>query len=107
VRVNPFVELQLHGIPSDCNTYRTKHVDGNAINPTWNEKCEFSINMSQIAVLVIKVGSFRKHLKYEHIGHFSVKVENIRPGYRVVPLINHYGFQSAVGNIWCKFTIYP
>jgi len=105
-KINPFIEVQMHGVPADTKTFETKHVDGNAINPLWNETFVFDITESQIAVLVIKAASYRKHLKYAHIGHFSVRLENLRPGYRVVPLVNHHGFQSAVANVFCKFTIF-
>eukprot|EP01111_Echinosteliopsis_oligospora_P019293 TRINITY_DN926_c0_g2_i1.p1 TRINITY_DN926_c0_g2~~TRINITY_DN926_c0_g2_i1.p1 ORF type:complete len:797 (-),score=180.16 TRINITY_DN926_c0_g2_i1:22-2412(-) len=109
-RVHPFIIVQINGLPSDVKSHHTKIASINALNPTWDETFEFEVRMSQLAVLTIKACSYFSTVTrfgYEHIGHFSARVENIRPGYRVVPLTTHEGYQTAVGNLFCKFEMLP
>lgn len=39
--VSPMVEVEIIGIPIDCNKYKTKIIQRNALNPIWNDTFQF------------------------------------------------------------------
>ena len=50
--VDPFVELQVHGIASDDTKLMvTKVIDNNGFNPIWKETFKFEVRKPELAVL--------------------------------------------------------
>ena len=67
--VDPYVKLRVHGVPnfdqfedgkSDTskkikNYFKTKTIDNNGFNPTWNEYTEMIVHFPELAFLEIRI----------------------------------------------------
>ena len=53
--IDPYVMLQVFGIPNDCAEARTKTVSNEGQNPIFDESFEFTITAPQLAVLRLTV----------------------------------------------------
>ncbi|MED6272875.1 1-phosphatidylinositol 4,5-bisphosphate phosphodiesterase eta-2, partial [Characodon lateralis] len=53
--IDPFVEVEIIGLPVDCSKQQTRVVDDNGFNPMWEETLVFSIQMPQIALVRFQV----------------------------------------------------
>ncbi|XP_006008939.2 inactive phospholipase C-like protein 2 [Latimeria chalumnae] len=90
--VDPYVYIEIHGIPADCAEQRTKTVNQNGDNPIFDESFEFEINLPELA-MVRFVALDDDYIGDEFIGQYTIPFECLQPGYRHVPL------QSLTGEI--------
>lgn len=49
--MDPYVYVEIHGIPSDCTERRTRTVTHNGDNPVFDESFEFQINLPELAMV--------------------------------------------------------
>ncbi|TNN33903.1 Inactive phospholipase C-like protein 2 [Liparis tanakae] len=90
--VDPYVYVEIHGIPADCAEQRTKTVNQNGDNPLFDESFEFQINLPELAMVrfVVLDDDF---IGDEFIGQYTIPFECLQPGFRHVPL------QSLTGEV--------
>ncbi|XP_056153961.1 inactive phospholipase C-like protein 2 [Lampris incognitus] len=83
--VDPYVYVEIHGIPADCSERRTRTVTQNGDNPIFDESFEFQINLPELAMVrfVVLDDDF---IGDEFIGQYTIPLECLQPGYRYVPL---------------------
>lgn len=83
--VDPYVYVEIHGIPADCTERRTRTVSQNGDNPIFDESFEFQINLPELAMVrfVVLDDDF---IGDEFIGQYTIPLECLQPGYRHVPL---------------------
>ncbi|XP_071775347.2 inactive phospholipase C-like protein 2 [Centroberyx gerrardi] len=83
--VDPYVYVEIHGIPADCAERRTRTVTQNGDNPIFDESFEFQINLPELAMVrfVVLDDDF---IGDEFIGQYTIPLECLQPGYRHVPL---------------------
>ncbi|KAK1880708.1 Inactive phospholipase C-like protein 2 [Dissostichus eleginoides] len=83
--VDPYVYIEIHGIPADCTERRTRTVTQNGDNPVFDESFEFQINLPELAMVrfVVLDDDF---IGDEFIGQYTIPLECLQPGYRHVPL---------------------
>lgn len=83
--VDPYVYVEIHGIPADCAERRTRTVTQNGDNPVFDESFEFQINLPELAMVrfVVLDDDF---IGDEFIGQYTIPLECVQPGYRHVPL---------------------
>ncbi|XP_030002533.1 inactive phospholipase C-like protein 2 [Sphaeramia orbicularis] len=83
--VDPYVYVEIHGIPADCSERRTRTVTQNGDNPIFDESFEFQINLPELAMVrfVVLDDDF---IGDEFIGQYTIPLECLQPGYRHVPL---------------------
>ncbi|XP_068189646.1 inactive phospholipase C-like protein 2 [Antennarius striatus] len=83
--VDPYVYVEIHGIPADCTERRTRTVTENGDNPVFDESFEFQINLPELAMVrfVVLDDDF---IGDEFIGQYTIPLECLQPGYRHVPL---------------------
>ncbi|XP_062302202.1 inactive phospholipase C-like protein 2 [Osmerus eperlanus] len=83
--VDPYVYVEIHGIPADCAERRTRTVTQNGDNPIFDESFEFQINLPELAMVrfVVLDDDF---IGDEFIGQYTIPLECVQPGYRHVPL---------------------
>ncbi|KAM6958877.1 inactive phospholipase C-like protein 2 [Aplochiton taeniatus] len=83
--VDPYVYVEIHGIPADCAERRTRTVIQNGDNPIFDESFEFKINLPELAMVrfVVLDDDF---IGDEFIGQYTIPLECLQPGYRSVPL---------------------
>ncbi|XP_062292622.1 inactive phospholipase C-like protein 2 [Scomber scombrus] len=83
--VDPYVFVEIHGIPADCTERRTRTILQNGDNPIFDESFEFQINLPELAMVrfVVLDDDF---IVDEFIGQYAIPLECLQPGYRHVPL---------------------
>uniref|UniRef100_A0A8C6WLS2 Phosphoinositide phospholipase C n=1 Tax=Neogobius melanostomus TaxID=47308 RepID=A0A8C6WLS2_9GOBI len=83
--VDPYVFVEVHGIPADCAERRTRTVTQNGDNPIFDESFEFQINLPELAM--VRFVALDDHfIGDEFIGQYTLPLECLLPGYRHVPL---------------------
>ncbi|XP_035226303.1 1-phosphatidylinositol 4,5-bisphosphate phosphodiesterase epsilon-1-like isoform X2 [Stegodyphus dumicola] len=80
---SPVVEIEIIGIPIDCNRQKTKLVQRNSLNPIWNEIFKFRVTFSELAFIrfaVTDMGS--SHVTSQRV----IPLAHLKQGYRHVRL---------------------
>nr|XP_046259083.1 inactive phospholipase C-like protein 1 [Scatophagus argus] len=88
--IDPYVVLELHGVPADCAEQRTRTAAQNQDNPLFDETFEFQVNMPELALLRFVVLD-DDYIGDDFIGQYTVAFECLQPGYRNVPLLGIAG----------------
>uniref|UniRef100_A0A673XZC4 Phosphoinositide phospholipase C n=1 Tax=Salmo trutta TaxID=8032 RepID=A0A673XZC4_SALTR len=88
--IDPYVVLELHGVPADCAEQRTRTAAQNQDDPLFDETFEFQVNMPELALLRFVVLD-DDYIGDDFIGQYSVAFECLQPGYRNVPLLGLEG----------------
>ncbi|RVE73315.1 hypothetical protein OJAV_G00046740 [Oryzias javanicus] len=83
--IDPFVEVEIIGLPVDCSKQQTKVVDDNGFNPLWEETLVFNIQMPQIALVRFQVWD-HDPIGRDFIGQRTVALTSMMPGYRHIYL---------------------
>lgn len=78
-----YVEIELVGIPIDCAKHKTKVIQGNSLNPIWNEKFCFQVMFKDLAFLRFGIMDASSH---HPIAQRVLPLKCLRPGYRHVRL---------------------
>lgn len=79
VNLNTYVEVEIIGIPVDCNKQKTKVVQKNALNPIWNDTFHFRVLFHDLTFLRFSVlDGTSNHLLAQRI----LPLKSLRPGYR-------------------------
>ncbi|XP_043916576.1 inactive phospholipase C-like protein 1 [Protopterus annectens] len=88
--IDPYVCIEIHGIPADCAEQRTKTVPQNGDNPIFDESFEFQVNLPELAQVRFVVLD-DDYIGDEFIGQYTIPYECLQPGYRHVPLLTFVG----------------
>ncbi|XP_014229016.1 1-phosphatidylinositol 4,5-bisphosphate phosphodiesterase epsilon-1-like [Trichogramma pretiosum] len=83
VLASTYVEVELVGIQVDCAKHKTKAIQGNALNPIWNEKFCFQVMFKDLAFLRFAIMDANSH---HPIAQRVLPLKCLRPGYRHVRL---------------------
>ncbi|XP_026127362.1 inactive phospholipase C-like protein 1 [Carassius auratus] len=88
--IDPYVVLELHGVPADCTEQRTRTAAQNQDDPLFDETFEFQVNMPELALLRFVVLD-DDYIGDDFIGQYTIAFECLQPGYRNVPLLGLSG----------------
>ncbi|KAM9408185.1 1-phosphatidylinositol 4,5-bisphosphate phosphodiesterase eta-2 [Pholidichthys leucotaenia] len=83
--IDPFVEVEIIGLPVDCSKQQTRVVNDNGFNPMWEETLVFNIQMPQITLVRFQVWDHNP-LGRDFIGQRTVALTSMMQGYRHVYL---------------------
>ncbi|XP_035163323.3 1-phosphatidylinositol 4,5-bisphosphate phosphodiesterase eta-2 isoform X12 [Callithrix jacchus] len=83
--IDPFVEVEVIGLPVDCSREQTRVVDDNGFNPTWEETLVFTVHMPEIALVRFLVWD-HDPIGRDFIGQRTLAFSSMMPGYRHVYL---------------------
>ncbi|XP_024915802.1 1-phosphatidylinositol 4,5-bisphosphate phosphodiesterase eta-2, partial [Cynoglossus semilaevis] len=83
--IDPFVEVEIIGLPVDCTKQQTRVVDDNGFNPMWEETFIFNVLMPQIALVRFQVWD-HDPIGRDFIGQRTIAFSSLMPGYRHVYL---------------------
>lgn len=97
--VDPYVYVEIHGIPADCAEQRTKTVQQNGDNPIFDESFEFQINLPELAMVRFVVLD-DDYIGDEFIGQYTIPFECLQTGYRHIPL------QSLTGDVLAHASLF-
>ena len=74
----------------------------NGYNPTWNESFSFTITESWSACLIIRL--WDRDDEETDVAHYSAMVENLQPGFRIIPLYQQALHRVPMANILVHVT---
>uniref|UniRef100_A0A669CCY9 Phosphoinositide phospholipase C n=1 Tax=Oreochromis niloticus TaxID=8128 RepID=A0A669CCY9_ORENI len=83
--IDPFVEVEIIGLPVDCCKEQTRVVDDNGFNPVWEETLTFTLHMAEVALVRFLVWD-HDPIGRDFIGQRTVAFTSLMPGYRHVYL---------------------
>ncbi|XP_012818898.1 1-phosphatidylinositol 4,5-bisphosphate phosphodiesterase eta-1 isoform X4 [Xenopus tropicalis] len=83
--IDPFVEVEIIGLPVDCCKEQTRVVDDNGFNPVWEETLTFTVHMPEIALVRFLVWD-HDPIGRDFVGQRTVAFNSLMPGYRHVYL---------------------
>ncbi|XP_071999064.1 1-phosphatidylinositol 4,5-bisphosphate phosphodiesterase eta-1 isoform X5 [Engystomops pustulosus] len=83
--IDPFVEVEIIGLPADCCKEQTRVVDDNGFNPVWEETLTFTVHMPEIALVRFLVWD-HDPIGRDFVGQRTVAFSSLMPGYRHVYL---------------------
>uniref|UniRef100_A0A8K9X5A9 Phosphoinositide phospholipase C n=1 Tax=Oncorhynchus mykiss TaxID=8022 RepID=A0A8K9X5A9_ONCMY len=83
--IDPFVEVEIIGLPVDCCKEQTRVVDDNGFNPVWEENLSFTLHMAEVALVRFLVWD-HDPIGRDFVGQRTVAFNSLMPGYRHVYL---------------------
>ncbi|KAL4646079.1 1-phosphatidylinositol 4,5-bisphosphate phosphodiesterase eta-2 isoform X1 [Arapaima gigas] len=83
--IDPFVEVEIIGLPVDCCKEQTRVVDDNGFNPMWEETLVFTLHMPEVALVRFLVWD-HDPIGQDFIGQRTIAFSSMMPGYRHVYL---------------------
>uniref|UniRef100_A0A673MLG8 Phosphoinositide phospholipase C n=1 Tax=Sinocyclocheilus rhinocerous TaxID=307959 RepID=A0A673MLG8_9TELE len=102
--IDPYVVLELHGVPADCTEQRTRTAAQNQDDPLFDETFEFQVNMPELALLRFVVLD-DDYIGDDFIGQYTIAFECLQPGYRNVPLLGLAGDPLPHGSLFVHIAI--
>ncbi|CAH3045442.1 unnamed protein product, partial [Porites lobata] len=102
--IDPFVTIEIFGIPADLSQERTRAVPHNGFNPVFDETFEFHINLPELALLqfVVQDDDF---IGDGFIGQYTIPLSCIQPGYRHVKLLSSQGEALDSATLFLHLTV--
>ncbi|PKU34412.1 1-phosphatidylinositol -bisphosphate phosphodiesterase eta-2 [Limosa lapponica baueri] len=77
--IDPFVEVEVIGLPVDCFKEQTRVVDDNGFNPMWEETLVFTVHMPEIALIRFLVWD-HDPIGRDFIGQRTIAFSSMMPG---------------------------
>eukprot|EP00794_Sanderia_malayensis_P016917 gene16917-18623_t len=101
--VDPFIVLEIHGIPADTKSYKTRTIPHNGYNPVFDESFDFHVSLPELALLrfVVLDDDF---IGDGFIGQFTVPVDCLNDGYRMVKLLSNTGESLFPASLFIQVT---
>uniref|UniRef100_U3K451 Phosphoinositide phospholipase C n=1 Tax=Ficedula albicollis TaxID=59894 RepID=U3K451_FICAL len=89
--VDPFVRVEIHGIPADCAKQQTHHKLNNGFNPRWEETLRFQVRVPELALVRFVVEDYDSTSCNDFVGQFTLPLASMRQGYRHIHLLSRDG----------------
>lgn len=103
--VDPFVRVEIYGVPLDQTKQETKYIENNGFNPCWNETLQFTIHTPELALVRFVVEDYDKASRNDFIGQYTLPFTSIQPGYRHVHLLSKDGTSLSPSSLFVHITI--
>uniref|UniRef100_A0A0K0DG65 Phosphoinositide phospholipase C n=1 Tax=Angiostrongylus cantonensis TaxID=6313 RepID=A0A0K0DG65_ANGCA len=82
---DPFVVIEIFGIPSDCAEERTKTVKNDGHNPSFDESFQFQVSVPELALVRFLVLD-DEFIGDDFIGQYTIPFECLQPGKKLFKL---------------------
>lgn len=102
---DPYVVVEMVGVPEDKFLFKTKTIQNNNYNPKWSEGFTKKILVPELALIRFSVYD-EDNFSDDFIGQASMPVTSIRQGYRHVILLNKKGESHTSGCLFVHVTIH-
>ncbi|XP_040894474.1 1-phosphatidylinositol 4,5-bisphosphate phosphodiesterase zeta-1-like [Toxotes jaculatrix] len=89
--LDPFVRVEIHGIPSDSCKKSTLAIKNNSLSPHWNTEMNFTISVPELCLIRFCVRDQTSPLISEFVGQYTLPFTSLKKGYRWVPLLSRDG----------------
>ncbi|KAL4494961.1 hypothetical protein ABPG72_015661 [Tetrahymena utriculariae] len=100
-KVDPFVEMYVYDGDQVMN-FKTNLIENNNINPKWDQEFKFTINNPSFSYVLFQVVN---NCHQSLLGWYSIAFNNIRQGFRVVPLRDGYFNTIKNSFVLCEISI--
>ncbi|CAB3402264.1 unnamed protein product [Caenorhabditis bovis] len=87
---DPFVVVEIFGLPGDCAEERTRTVRNDSTNPSFDESFQFQVCVPELALVRFLVLD-DEYIGDDFIGQYTIPFECLQPGYRHIYLLNNEG----------------
>ncbi|XP_071407039.1 1-phosphatidylinositol 4,5-bisphosphate phosphodiesterase zeta-1-like [Pithys albifrons albifrons] len=105
-KADPFVQIEIHGVPEDQGRRKSSVVKSNALNPKWNETFSFNIQVPELAMIRFCVEDELSVLNHEFLGQYTLPVLSLNTGYRNVPLLGKDGARLESASLFVHVWYY-
>jgi Ca2+-dependent lipid-binding protein len=102
--LDPFVVVDIVGIPVDKQSERTRTIENNGFHPVWNQKMTFKITCPHLALVLFRVYDSETSRDVV-VAQYSLPFRCMQKGYRTVHLKNKHGEPMMVGSLFVKIEI--
>ncbi|XP_028287424.1 1-phosphatidylinositol 4,5-bisphosphate phosphodiesterase zeta-1-like [Parambassis ranga] len=89
--LDPFVRVEIHGMPSDSCRKSTRVIKNNSLGPHWDAAINFSIGVPELCLIRFCVRDQTGLLSSEFVGQYTLPFTSLKKGYRWVPLCSRDG----------------
>ncbi|XP_008111435.1 1-phosphatidylinositol 4,5-bisphosphate phosphodiesterase delta-3 isoform X1 [Anolis carolinensis] len=89
--VDPFVRIEIYGVPVDCCKKQTEYQLNNGFNPRWNETLTFQVRIPELALVRFVVEDYDTTSANDFVGQFTLPLLSLREGYRHIHLLSKDG----------------
>ncbi|XP_026521326.1 1-phosphatidylinositol 4,5-bisphosphate phosphodiesterase delta-4 [Notechis scutatus] len=103
--VDPFVRVEIHGIPSDSAKQETKYIDNNGFNPQWGESFRFYVWVPELALLRFVVEDYDKASRNDFVGQYTLPLTSVKAGYRHIHLLSKDGTGISPASLFVHIRI--
>lgn len=87
---DPFVVVEVFGLPGDCAEERTRTIRNDSVNPSFDESFQFQVSVPELALVRFLVLD-DDFIGDDFIGQYTIPFECLQPGYRHIYLKNNEG----------------
>lgn len=103
--IDPFVRVEIHGVPLDQAKQETRYIDNNGFNPVWYDTLQFTIHAPELALVRFVVEDYDKTSKNDFVGQFTLPFTCIQPGYRHIHLLSKDGTSIPPSSLFVHIRI--
>ncbi|XP_046733516.1 1-phosphatidylinositol 4,5-bisphosphate phosphodiesterase delta-1a isoform X2 [Silurus meridionalis] len=89
--VDPFVKVEIFGVPADQASAQTAYITDNGFNPEWNKSFKFNVNVPDLAIVRFLVEDYDAASHNDFIGQYTLPFTSMQNGYRHIPLLTKNG----------------
>ncbi|XP_033025446.1 1-phosphatidylinositol 4,5-bisphosphate phosphodiesterase delta-3 [Lacerta agilis] len=89
--VDPFVRIEIHGVPGDCDKKHTEYKLNNGFNPCWDETLTFQVRVPELALVRFVVEDYDTTSSNDFVGQFTLPLPSLKEGYRHIHLLSKDG----------------
>ncbi|KAL1308032.1 hypothetical protein HN51_049942 [Arachis hypogaea] len=97
-----YIKVSIHGVQYDKARHRTRVISDNWF-PVWEEEFEIPLKVPSLALVLIEAREYDKHEKDDFGGQTCFPVDEIRPGFRSVPLYDEKGNKYSHVKLLLRF----
>jgi len=98
-------QVEVHGVPADRNSSKTRVVQNNGFNPSWNETMQFTVTCPQLALVMFRVLDDMPAAKNETIAQYCLPVRCLQTGYRMMELRDMQGERLGPTSLFVHITV--
>ncbi|KAG7166519.1 Inactive phospholipase C-like protein 2-like [Homarus americanus] len=102
--IDPYVVIQVFGIPADCTEAKTRTVSNDSSFPIFDESFEFLINLPELALIRFVVLD-DEFIGDDFVGQCTIPFDCIQTGYRHVRLLSSMGEPMDTATLFVHVSI--
>ncbi|XP_061219882.1 1-phosphatidylinositol 4,5-bisphosphate phosphodiesterase zeta-1 [Neopsephotus bourkii] len=105
-KADPFVQIEIYGVPEDQRKKKSSVIRRNALSPRWDETFSFTIQVPELALIRFCVEDEVSLGSNEFLGQYTLPVLSLNKGYRNVPLLDKYGTSLKPASLFVHIWYY-